>query len=123
MSNPGAARNYSGLVTAFAFLGFCIAFKESGVERVSYGGPGSLPAKNRASFTGMVAQPRRGAVRIDVPLAGFLQGHKHKVEGGFEEDRLEEEVRVVRSAIEIGMFVREGLLKDFVGFIRPVLDE
>ena len=47
-------------------------------------------------------QPRGGAVRIDVPPAECFQGREHGVEGGFEEIGLEEEVRVIRSEIEIG---------------------
>jgi hypothetical protein len=50
----------------------------------------------------VVVQPRRGAVRVHVPLAELLQRREDEVEGGLEEIRLEEEVRVVCAEVEIG---------------------
>ena len=49
----------------------------------------------------MVVQPRGRAVRVDVPLAKLFQRGEDKVERGFEEVGLEEEVGVVGSEIEV----------------------
>ena len=94
-----SSQGSQSLATASAFLDFCIALKKPGVEQTSYGGPGSLPARGRrfTARNGSATTRPRSAHRRE-----FFQGREHKVEGGFEEIGLEEEVRIVRPEIKIG---------------------
>jgi hypothetical protein len=71
----------------------------------------------------VVVQPRRGAVRVHVPLRELLERREDEAERGLVQARLEEEVRVVCPEVEVRRLRDERLLQDFVRFVRAVLDE